>query len=116
MLTRTALASDERVLITGASGGVGSAAVQLARRRGAVITALASPDKADGVHALGAAGAPPRDARFDRETFDVVIDVAGGAGFPALLDALKRGAATEWRARFPARSQSSICARSISRT
>lgn len=91
MLTRTALAAGERVLITGASGGVGSAAVQLAKRRGAEITTLASADKADGVRALGASEVLPRDARFDPETFDVVIDVAGGAGFPALLDALKRG-------------------------
>jgi len=91
MLTRTALAAGERVLITGASGGVGSAAVQLAMRRGAQVTALASAEKADGVHALGAKEVLPRDARFDPETFDVVIDVAGGAGFPALLDALKRG-------------------------
>lgn len=91
MLTRTALAAGERVLITGASGGVGSAAVQLAKRRGAEITALASADKADGVRALGASAVLPRDASFDPETYDVVIDVAGGAGFPALLVALKRG-------------------------
>jgi NADPH:quinone reductase-like Zn-dependent oxidoreductase len=91
MLTRTALAAGERVLITGASGGVGSAAVQLAMRRGAQVTALASAEKADGVRALGAKEVLPRDARFDPETFDVVIDVAGGAGFPALLNALKRG-------------------------
>lgn len=91
MLTRTALAAGERVLITGASGGVGSAAVQLAKRRGAEVIALASPEKAEGVRALGASEVMPRDARFEPETFDVVIDVAGGAGFPALLDALKRG-------------------------
>lgn len=91
MLTRTALAAGERVLITGASGGVGSAAVQLAKRRGAEITALASADKADGVRALGASEVLPRDASFASESFDVVIDVAGGAGFPALLNALKRG-------------------------
>ena len=95
MLTRTALAAGERVLITGASGGVGSAAVQLARRRGSEITALASADKADGVRALGAARVEPRDADlvalFGQEHFDVVIDVAGGTGFPALLQVLKRG-------------------------
>ena len=91
MLTRTGLAAGERVLVTGASGGVGSAAVQLAKRRGADVTALASADKADGVRALGASHVEPRRSRFAPETFDVVIDVAGGAGFPALLDALKRG-------------------------
>ncbi|WP_298173450.1 alcohol dehydrogenase family protein [Novosphingobium sp.] len=91
MLTRTALAAGERVLITGASGGVGSAAVQLAKRRGAKVTALASLEKADGVRELGATQVEPRGCRFESETFDVVIDVAGGEGFPALLDALKRG-------------------------
>lgn len=91
MLTRTAVAAGERVLITGASGGVGSAAVQLAKRRGAAVTALASPEKAEAVRALGASDVLPRDAHFAPETFDVVIDVAGGSGFPALLDALKRG-------------------------
>ena len=83
------------MLITGASGGVGSAAVQLAKRRGADVTALASTDKADGVRALGAGRVEPRDADlaalFGHEHFDVVIDVAGGAGFPALLQVLKRG-------------------------
>ena len=95
MLTRAALAQGERVLITGASGGVGSAAVQLARRRGAEITALASADKAEAVLALGAAQVLPRDADlealFGQDHFDVVIDIVGGAGFPALLNVLKRG-------------------------
>ena len=95
MLTRAGLAAGERVLITGASGGVGSAAVQLAHRRGAEVTALASPDKAEAVRALGAMRTEPRDADcialFGQEHFDVVIDVAGGDGFPPLLTVLKRG-------------------------
>jgi NADPH:quinone reductase-like Zn-dependent oxidoreductase len=95
MLTRAKLVSGERVLITGASGGVGSAAVQLARRRGAIITALASANKADAVMALGAGRVLPRDADleaiFGPDHFDVVIDIVGGAGFPALLNVLKRG-------------------------
>jgi NADPH:quinone reductase-like Zn-dependent oxidoreductase len=95
MLTRAGLAAGERVLITGASGGVGSAAVQLAHRRGAEVTALASPDKAEAVRALGAMRTESRDADlsglFGQEHFDVVIDVAGGDGFPPLLNVLKRG-------------------------
>ena len=95
MLTRAGLAHGERVLITGASGGVGSAAVQLARRRGAEITALVSADKAEAVLALGATQVLPRDADlealFGQDHFDVVIDIVGGAGFPALLNVLKRG-------------------------
>ena len=45
MLTRVALSRGERVLITGASGGVGSAAVQLAVRRGADVIAVVGSDK-----------------------------------------------------------------------
>jgi NADPH:quinone reductase-like Zn-dependent oxidoreductase len=53
MLTRVGLAAGERVLITGASGGVGSAAMQLAKRRGAYVVAMAGTDKAQAVQALG---------------------------------------------------------------
>ncbi len=95
MLARAALARGERVLITGASGGVGSAAVQLARRRGADIVAVAAPDKAAAVVALGAGKVVARDADLDgvfgAECFDVVIDVVGGSGFGALLQVLRRG-------------------------
>ncbi|WP_408589901.1 zinc-binding dehydrogenase [Novosphingobium sp.] len=95
MLTRAAVVARERVLITGASGGVGSAAVQLAHRRGASVVAVAAADKAAEVAALGAAHvidrtADPREL-FGHDHFDVVIDVVGGSGFPALLDVLKRG-------------------------
>jgi NADPH:quinone reductase-like Zn-dependent oxidoreductase len=95
MLTKAALAHGETVLVTGASGGVGSAAVQLARRRGAKVIALAGADKADQVAALGAERVIPRDAdllaAIGRDSVDVVIDVVGGSQFPQLLDILKRG-------------------------
>jgi NADPH:quinone reductase-like Zn-dependent oxidoreductase len=95
MLTRSALAKDDHVLITGASGGVGSAAVQLAKRRGAHVTAIAGADKAQAVSAFGADRVLPRDADleslFGEEYFDVIIDVVGGAQFSGLLNTLKRG-------------------------
>ena len=95
MLTRVALAAGERVLITGASGGVGSAAVQLARRRGADVVAMASVDKADAVLGLGASRVIPRDAdlmaEFGAEYFDAAIDIVGGAHFGDILKILKRG-------------------------
>lgn len=95
MLTRIGLAPGERVLITGASGGVGSAAVQLAKRRGADVTAMAGAGKAAAVQALGANRVIARDADlstlFGDGHFDAAVDVVGGAQFQAILSALKRG-------------------------
>jgi NADPH:quinone reductase-like Zn-dependent oxidoreductase len=95
MLTRLNLRAGETVLVTGASGGVGSAAVQLARRRGATILAVASPSKAAAVASLGAAHVIAPDAdpvkEFGREKIDAIVDVVGGTQFPALLEVLRRG-------------------------
>lgn len=95
MLTRIALVAGEKVLITGASGGVGSAAVQLAKRRGAIITAIASRDKFDALRELGADQVIPRDADllalFGTGQFDAAVDVVGGNQFGAILQSLKNG-------------------------
>jgi NADPH:quinone reductase-like Zn-dependent oxidoreductase len=95
MLTRSNVAAGESVLVTGASGGVGSAAVQLARRRGATVLAIAGSAKAAALGSLGAAKVYPRDAdlvaTLGHESVDVVIDVVGGEQFPALLEVLRRG-------------------------
>ncbi len=95
MVARAGVKSGERVLVTGASGGVGSAAVQLAARRGAQVVALCAQEKAAEVRALGAAEVLPRDADLKpligSESIDAVIDGVGGPGFSALLDTLKRG-------------------------
>jgi NADPH:quinone reductase-like Zn-dependent oxidoreductase len=90
MIQRVGLGA-ERVLITGASGGVGSAAVQLARRRGANVTALTSATKADDLRALGADATLDRDADLPAAAFDVVIDLVGGPRWPHLLDSLRNG-------------------------
>jgi NADPH:quinone reductase-like Zn-dependent oxidoreductase len=94
MLTRARLTSGERVLVTGASGGVGSAAVQLASRRNTTVIALAERSKAAAIHELGATRVLPRDAdllsALGRESLDVVIDVVGGAAFALLLETLVR--------------------------
>lgn len=93
ILTKIALGAGDRVLITGASGGVGGAAVQLARRRQAHVIALAGADKAAEVLALGADRHVARGgdliAEVGRENVDAVVDVVGGAQFPALLECLK---------------------------
>ena len=95
MLTRAGLSHGERVLVTGASGGVGSAAVQLAKRRGATVLAVASAAKASLVASLGAERVIGREAdllgEVGRESVDVVIDVVGGPQFPQLLEVLRRG-------------------------
>ena len=94
MLHRAGLGA-ERVLITGASGGVGSAAVQLAKRRGAEVVALASATKHREVSALGADQVIDRNAdlvaELGTDNVDVVIDLVAGEGWPALLEVLKTG-------------------------
>jgi NADPH:quinone reductase-like Zn-dependent oxidoreductase len=94
MLERLNLLPGETVLVTGASGGVGSAAVQLAKRRGATVFAVAGESKAEAVLSLGAARVFARDgdlaAILGRESVDAVVDVVGGAQFPGLLEILKR--------------------------
>jgi NADPH:quinone reductase-like Zn-dependent oxidoreductase len=95
LLTRIALKAGEHVLITGASGGVGSAAVQLAKRRGAAVTAVAGSGKAEAVRAIGADHVISREADlealFGPEHFDAAVDIVGGAQFPTILNTLKRG-------------------------
>lgn len=89
MLQKVALGA-ERVLITGASGGVGLAAVQLAKRRGAHVTAMTGAAKAAAIRAAGADATLGREAPLPRDAFDVVVDVVAGPRWPALLDTLRR--------------------------
>ena len=84
------VAAGRRVLITGASGGVGLAAVQLAAQAGAQVTAVTDPAKAAVVRAAGAALTLGRDDALP-EGFDAVLDVVGGPGWAAQLGALRPG-------------------------
>lgn len=90
MIQRAGL-GQERVLITGASGGVGSAAIQLAKRRGAYVSAITSGAKAQELKALGADEIILRDATLPKRCFDVVLDLVGGARWGHLLDSLVMG-------------------------
>jgi NADPH:quinone reductase-like Zn-dependent oxidoreductase len=94
MLHRVGLGT-ETVLISGASGGVGSAAIQLAKRRGATVIALCSSSKADEVRALGADRIVDRNAdlvaTLGECSVDVVADLVAGEQWPSFLDILRRG-------------------------
>lgn len=95
MLERIGVASGDQVLVTGASGGVGSAAVQLAKRRGAHVTAIAASAKHAFLQRIGADRLIARDqdatTAIGRASVDVIVDLVGGRGWHALLACLKRG-------------------------
>lgn len=92
LLTRASVTADDRVLITGASGGVGSSAVQLAVARGASVIAVASASKAEAVRALGASQVVARGTSLldtlGQNAVNVVIDLVGGDQFVELLEVL----------------------------
>ncbi len=99
LISRTGLREDETVAIAGASGGVGSAAIQLCRLRGARVIAIASRSKAEILAGLGAEVVINRDT-LDLEAalrdaaggaLDVALDVVGGAMFMPLINALRQG-------------------------
>jgi len=98
MLDRARVAKGERVLVTGASGGVGSGIVQLCRARGAIPYAVTSAGKADEVRALGAEDVVLRgegdlveqvESMLGGEPIDVVADLVAGPMFNDLLRVLR---------------------------
>lgn len=92
MLTRASVGRKDTVLITGASGGVGSAAIQLARARGATVIAVTSSSKAEILKELGASQTLSRDenlvSTLGLNSVSVVIDLVAGPAWPQLLDVL----------------------------
>lgn len=95
MLHRAGVSASQHVLVTGASGGVGVATVLLAKRRGAMVTAITTRNKMAQLQAIGADQVLERAdnvlACLGRETVDVVVDNVAGSAFPDLMAALKRG-------------------------
>ncbi len=100
MLVRARVSADDVVLVTGASGGVGSALIQLIKRRGAKVIALTNQAKADEVKAIGPDAVIRRGqdewvdvirsvAGTDKVT--VAADVVGGPVFDQLMAILARG-------------------------
>ncbi|MEM6887390.1 MAG: alcohol dehydrogenase family protein [Pseudomonadota bacterium] len=96
MLTRASVSERDTVLVPGASGGVGGALIQLAKRRGARVIALASESKHIEVAALGPDRLLPRAPEalgqaLAGDTVTVVADVVGGPYWSKLIDCLARG-------------------------
>jgi NADPH2:quinone reductase len=79
-----------RVLVTAAAGGVGSAAIQVARGLGAeVVGAVGSREKIETCVSLGAAAAYVYDELPENEAFDVVLDQVGGDVFASSFARLR---------------------------
>lgn len=95
MIHRAKVSKGEHVLVAGASGGVGSAVVQLAKRRGAIVTAIAGKEKLSSVRNIGADRVISRGedilASLGEKSVDVVFDNVAGEGFEDMLKVLKRG-------------------------
>ena len=96
MLTRANVNAADTVLVPGASGGVGSALVQLAKRRRARVVAMTSDAKREEVAELKPnkiVSRAPKDLRaaLGNEKITVVADVVGGPHWPSLIDILERG-------------------------
>ena len=100
MISRIRLRAGERVLVTGASGGVGSAALQLSRIRGAIPYAVSVPEKQSALLEIGAEAVVSRRAEdltgaiteaTGGAALDAVVDVVAGPAFNSLLSALRPG-------------------------
>ncbi|AGP82362.1 alcohol dehydrogenase zinc-binding domain-containing protein [Alteromonas mediterranea MED64] len=95
MVHRAGVSKREHVLVTGASGGVGSAVVQLAKRRGAQVTAVVGKNKMDVLMEIGADRVIERNSDLvevlGEKSVDVVIDNVAGEGFTQMSVVMKRG-------------------------
>ena len=95
-LSRVSIQPGDLVLVNGASGAVGSAAVQLAKHSGAIVTAVCRDANAALVRSLGAdrvVDYPSHDFTADGIQYDVIVDCAGTAGFDRVERSLKPGGA-----------------------
>ena len=94
-LLHRAKLEKETILITGASGGVGSAAIQLAKLRDANVIAQCAVEKKEEVIQIGADKIVFRNSdllkEIGRDAVDIVIDLVGGPKWTQLLDILKPG-------------------------
>lgn len=100
MLRRAGVGPGDRVLVTGASGGVGSGVIQLCRARGAIPFGVVGHGKEDAVRVIGAEatvarGAPDLIKAVDVATvgqpIDVVIDTVAGPMLKDLIEIIRPG-------------------------
>jgi NADPH:quinone reductase-like Zn-dependent oxidoreductase len=93
-IRRANIRSRQKVLINGATGGIGSAAVQLAKYYGADVTAVCSTKNVDLVRSLGADKVIDYTAedftKSDHGYYDFIFDAVGKSSFPACKKLLKQ--------------------------
>lgn len=93
-LRRGKLQRGEKLLINGASGAVGTAAIQIAKHLGAEVTAVCSTANLELVKSLGAdrvVDYTKADFTVNGETYDVIMDNVGNAPFSRVRKSLKNG-------------------------
>ncbi|WP_077610198.1 alcohol dehydrogenase family protein [Clostridium sp. Marseille-P2415] len=95
LVWRTGVNEGDVCLITGASGGVGSALVQLAKIRGAKVIGVCDPGQEDRVRGYGADEIILRGENYEEKlgvmSVDVILDMVAGEQWPQLLKVLKKG-------------------------
>jgi len=92
LFTQCGLGLGDRVLVHGAAGGVGTAAVQLAAAAGArVVASVRNPDQHAAVASLGADQVVLPDAVEATGPFDVILELVGAPNFPVNLELLATG-------------------------
>ena len=99
LIDRSGLQNGETIVISGASGGVGSASVQIAKILGARVIAISSADKESGLLSIGADYVVDRNHNDLKQhimdlaggSVDVAADVVGGKMFSLLIDCLRQG-------------------------
>lgn len=93
LFTRCGLSTGDRLLVTGAAGGVGVAAVQLGAAAGAtVVASVRDASRREGVAGLGAHRVIGPDQVAEHSPYDVVLELVGAASLPHVVPTLATGA------------------------